>query len=202
MKCTLPFEPCSSICVSGQTGSGKTRWVYRFLTHIRNMYSRDPPCQILYCYGIYQPLFDEIERTLKNFRSKQGLPSSEELEEFTADHRHKLIVIDDLMHRVVEDKEMELLFTQGTHHKCVSVILITQNLYPRGKHARTIALNTVLGVDEEFERRFPSRYTWSTAIPGPCKRVHKSLRRRSRFQTGLFDSGYESSRGRPIPFEE
>ena len=53
-----------------------------------------------------------------------------------------LIVIDDLMHRVVEDKEMELLFTQGTHHKCVSVILITQNLYPRGKHARTIALNT------------------------------------------------------------
>ena len=60
----------------------------------------------------------------------------------------------------------------------------------------------VLGIDEEFERRFPSRYTWSTAIPGPCKRVHKSLRRRSRFQTGLFDSGYESSRGRPIPFEE
>ena len=75
------------------------------------MYSRDPPCQILYCYGIYQPLFDEMKRTLKNFRSKQGLPSSEELEEFTADRRHKLIVIDDLMHRVVEDKEMELLFT-------------------------------------------------------------------------------------------
>ena len=118
------------------------RWVYRFLTHIRNMYSRDPPCQILYCYGIYQPLFDKMERTLKNFRSKQGLPSSEELEEFTTDRRHKLIVIDDLMHRVVEDKEMELLFTQGTHHKCVSVILITQNLYPRGKHARTKALNT------------------------------------------------------------
>jgi hypothetical protein len=36
---------------------------------------------------------------------------------------------------------MELLFTQGTHHRCVSVILITQNLYPKGKHARTIALN-------------------------------------------------------------
>ena len=59
-----------------------------------------------------------MEWTVKNFRSKQGLPSSEELEEFTADRRHKLIVIDDLMHRVVEDKEMELLFMQGTHHKC------------------------------------------------------------------------------------
>ena len=107
MKCTLPFEPCSSICISGQTGSGKTRWVYRFLTHIRDMYGRDPPSQILYCYGIYQPLFDKMERTIMNFRSKQGLPSSEELEEFTMDGRHKLIVIDNLMHRVVEDKEME-----------------------------------------------------------------------------------------------
>ena len=95
-----------------------------------------------YCYRINQPLFDEMEQTVKNFRSKQGLPSSEELEEFTTDRHHKLILIDDLMHRVVEDKEMELLFTQRTHHKWVSVILITQNLYPRGKHAMTIALNT------------------------------------------------------------
>ena len=106
------------------------------------MYARDPPTRILYCYGIYQPLFDEMERNVPNFTSKQGLPSAEELDEFTGDRRHKLIVIDDLMHRVVQDKEMELLFTQGTHHRCVSVILITQNLYPRGKHARTIALNT------------------------------------------------------------
>ena len=48
----------------------------------------------------------------------------------------------DLMHDVVEQKDMELLFTQGTHHRRVSVIFITQNLFPRGKHARTIALNT------------------------------------------------------------
>ena len=71
-----------------------------------------------------------------------GLPSAEELDEFTGDRHHKLSVIDDLMHRVVQDKEMELLFTQGTHHRCVIVILITQNLYPEGKHARKIALNT------------------------------------------------------------
>ena len=58
------------------------------------------------------------------------------------DRHHKLIIIDDLMHRVVEDKEMELLFTQGTYNRCVSVILISQNLYRRWKHARTITLNT------------------------------------------------------------
>lgn len=37
---------------------------------------------------------------------------------------------------------MELLFTQGTHHRRVSVVLLSQNIYPMGKHARTIALNT------------------------------------------------------------
>ena len=105
------------------------------------MYARDPPTRILYCYGIYQHLFDEMERNVPYFTSKQGLPSAEELDEFTGDRRHKLIMIDNLMHKVVQDKEMELLFTQGTHHRCVSVILIKQNLYPGGKHARTIALN-------------------------------------------------------------
>ena len=121
------------------------------------MYSRDPPCQILYCYGIYQPLFDEMERTIKNLRSKQGLPSSEELEDFTMERRHKLIVIDDLVHIVVEDKQMELLFTQGTHHKCVSVILITQNLYPRRETRQDHSFKyVVLDNDEEFERRFPN----------------------------------------------
>lgn len=139
---TLPFEPCSSICISGQTGSGKTQWVYKFLTNVNDMYAKDPPTQVLYCYGIHQDLFDEMERSMPNFYSKQGLPTTEELDDFTRDKRHKLIVVDDLMHEVMRNKDMELLFTQGTHHKCVSVILITQNIYPGGKHARTIALNT------------------------------------------------------------
>ena len=66
----------------------------------------------------------------------------EELDDFTRDRRHKLIIIDDLMHEVTRNKNMELLFTQGCHHRKISVIFITQNLYPGGKHARTIALNT------------------------------------------------------------
>ena len=106
------------------------------------MYSRDPPCQVLYCYGIHQDLFDEMERSIPNFYSKQGLPTADEMNDFTRDKKHRLVIIDDLVHEVMKNKEMELLFTQGTHHKCVSVILITQNMFPGGKHSRTIALNT------------------------------------------------------------
>ena len=139
---TLPFEPCSSIGISGQTGSGKTQWVNKSLTNVNDMYAKDRPTQVLYCYGMYQDLFDEMERSMPNFYSKQGLPKSEELDDFTRDKRHKLIVVDYLIHEVMRNRDMELLFTQGTQHKCISVILISQNLYPGGKHARTIALNT------------------------------------------------------------
>ena len=142
MAVPLPFEPCSSMCISGQTGSGKTQWVYRFLKQVNLMYGRDPPSHILYCYGIHQDLFDVMESSIPNFDSKQGLPTAEELDDFTRDKKHKLIILDDLMHEVMRSKEMELLFTQGCHHRKVSVIMITQNLYPGGKHARTIALNT------------------------------------------------------------
>ena len=89
---TLPFEPCSSICISGQTESGKTQWVYKFLTHINDMYSKDPPSKISYCYGIHQDLFEQMERSVPHFYSKQGLPTVEELGEFTRDKQHKLII--------------------------------------------------------------------------------------------------------------
>ena len=114
---TLPFETCSSICISGQTGSGKTQWVYKFLTHINKMYSKDPPSKVLYCYGIHQDLFDDMERSIPNFQSRQGLPTVEELDEFTRDKRHKLIIIDDLMHEVYYTVELWLLELACLEHQ-------------------------------------------------------------------------------------
>ena len=79
------------------------------------MYSKDPPSKVLYCYGIHQDLFDDMEWYVPNFQSRQVLPTVEELDESTRDKRHKLIIIDDLMHAFMWNKNMELLFTQGTH---------------------------------------------------------------------------------------
>lgn len=134
----LPFEPRSSVCVSGSTGSGKTRWVYRFIRKLKDMYSGDPPEKIMYRYGIYQPLFDEMERTVPNFVSRKGIPSEEEIDEFCDGRSHVLLILDDLMNSVVQSPDMELLFTRGCHHKGISVIFLTQNLFPR---ANTPALS-------------------------------------------------------------
>jgi len=106
------------------------------------MYVDEPPVETLYCYGIYQPLFDVMKNTLPNFTLHQGLPTPSELEEYTQDRQHRLIIIDDLMQQVLKNDEMELLFTQGCHHRRISVIFITQNLIPQGKNSRNIVLNT------------------------------------------------------------
>ena len=137
----IPLLGCSSLCVTGQTGSGKSQFVFRMLRHLEWMYT-EPPEAVLYCYGINQPLFAEMERDIPTLTLHHSLPSSEELDTFTADRRHRLIVIDDLMHQVVSNGDMELLFTQGCHHRRISVIFITQNIFPQGSKSRTIALNT------------------------------------------------------------
>ena len=138
----LPFKACSSITISGATQSGKTYFVHKLLKNVRGMFSGEPVSQILYCYGIYQPLFDEMQSHIPNFTLHEGLPSEEDIENFTLKQKHSLIVLDDLMHKVGKSPEMELLFTQGCHHRNLSVIFLTQNIFQQAKFARTIALNT------------------------------------------------------------
>ena len=138
----LPFKPCSSICISGTTGSGKTHWTYKLLRHAREMFVEEPPHRIVYCYGVWQPLFDEMEENIENFTLHPGLPTQVLLSEISSNGKHNLIVLDDMIDQVVKNPEMELLFTRGCHHSKFSVINITQNIFQQGKHARTIALNT------------------------------------------------------------
>jgi len=94
----------------------------------------------MYCYGVYQSMFEEMERQLPNLIMHRGIPTTEEIDQFSGQD-HNLIILDDLMHEVLDSKTTELLFTQGCHHKNLSVVFITQNMYGQGKSARTIALN-------------------------------------------------------------
>ena len=98
-----------------------------------------PPRKILYCYGIYQDLFEDMERQVPHLTLHPGVPTDLETVEFTGGE-HDLIVLDDLM-QVLNSKTTELLFTRGCHHRKLSVIFTTQNIYGQGKSARIIARN-------------------------------------------------------------
>lgn len=136
------FQPNTTISVSGTTGSGKTMLVYRCLKNIDAMFEGISPQKILYCYGIYQSLFDEMQMTVKNIYFHKGIPSTEYIDEFIEGESHCMIILDDLMDQTVKNEEIELLFTRGAHHKGITVMYINQNMFSQGKHARTISLNT------------------------------------------------------------
>ncbi len=134
-----PFPTSTTIAVSGTTSSGKTSWTFRLLEHLEQMFEV-PPRKVLYCYSVYQDAFQQCRLSTITFRA--GLPSEEDLEALSEGGEHTLVVLDDLMRSVTNDERMERLFTEGAHHRKTSVLYLNQNLYFRGKHTRTINLNT------------------------------------------------------------
>ena len=53
-----------------------------------------------------------------------------------------LLIIDDIMKDATQDKEICELFTEGAHHRNLSVICIMQNLFNKGTENRTMSLNS------------------------------------------------------------
>lgn len=119
--------------ISGPTGCGKTYFVKKFFKYMREM--TDVPFErILFYYSEWQPGYTEYGDKIE-FR--EGLPQSAD---YSNDIRPKLVVIDDLMREASNNTVVDL-FTKGSHHKNLSVIFITQNLFHQGHGQRDISLN-------------------------------------------------------------
>ena len=120
------MHPFTAI-IAGPSSSGKCM---RLIRNARECIA-PPPERIVYCYSVYQPLFDQFP----DVEFVEGLP---DLNMFDGVKR-TLLIIDDLMHETNEI--VSKLFTRVSHHKNVSVIYFTQNLFNNNTHNRTISLN-------------------------------------------------------------
>ena len=139
----IKFQENSSIVVTGSSKSGKTYWINKFLKNIDDMFSGEPPAEVLYFYLHDQPLYSEMKKNLQDrITFKEGVPTTQDIMEFAQDDQHRLIVLDDIMHLVVNNKDIALLATNLVHHKNMSCLIVYQNLFSSGKEARTISLNT------------------------------------------------------------
>ena len=59
----------------------------------------------------------------------QGLPENLESDEFIKPTVRNLVIIDDLATACSKDSRISDLFTEGSHHRNLSVIVLNQNLY-------------------------------------------------------------------------
>lgn len=125
-KLTL-FHPFTMI-IAGPSGCGKTVFTKHLLDS--DLFSVDFS-EIIWCYSE----IGSLGTRLLNVTYNEGLPSEDKY-----DGTPKLVILDDLMHET--NDSVAKLFTKISHHRNVSVIAIMQNIFPRNKYARDIALNS------------------------------------------------------------
>lgn len=108
---------------------GKTTFAVELIRHIQ------PLKYLMWVNGEKNALPKDIYSFAENVKVSQEIPDS-----FENVTNNTLIVLDDLMTSAYT-KSICDLFTKGSHHKNISVILITQNIFHQGKYCRDISLN-------------------------------------------------------------
>lgn len=137
VKSSMDFRlyPDRTLCIVGPSQSGKTSFVMKLLDHRHELFHSPQPRRVVWCYGIYQAELHNQLRS-KGYLLHSGLMQSQDLQP------NDIIILDDLLNESESSADVTSMFTRAAHHKPCFVIFITQNLYPRGKDARTRSLNT------------------------------------------------------------
>lgn len=123
MELVHPF----TMMISGPTACGKTTLVKDVLLNQR-IYPGVH--RIMWLYKRWQPLYTEIQKTVvPQVEFIQGIPTDLEDDEFFDPRVNNVLILDDLYSQAGKDKRITDLFTEGSHHRSLSVISINQNLF-------------------------------------------------------------------------
>lgn len=119
--------------MSGPSGCGKTTFLTKLLKN-RDWLIEGEIKKIIWCYSEINSLPTINDKDIEYI---QGLPEYIE----NVNNEATLVILDDLMNDS-DNLRISELFTKGSHHRNISIVLITQNIFHKGSHARDISLNT------------------------------------------------------------
>lgn len=125
---TLPSQHTFSAIVAGPSRAGKSVWIHKLIANADVMIDPKPE-RIVYCYSEWQDLFT----TYNNVEFHHGIIDIEQLNK----NVRNLVIVDDLVSAL--DQRMEDIFTKHSHHRNISIIFITQNLFQSNAHMRTMS---------------------------------------------------------------
>lgn len=130
----LRLRSPATVMIAGPTGCGKTQLLVDLINQADTICTRAPK-KIVYCYGMWQKAFEGMN----GVHFHQGFLDVEEEFEQT-DGENKWLIIDDLMHEVTKNNQLDAIFTKLSHHLDLTVFLVVQNLFL--KPLRTASVNT------------------------------------------------------------
>lgn len=133
----IPLSHPSSIIIAGPSRSGKTRFLVNTL---KERMIQPFPTRIVIVYSEWQPDYDKLKNLFPNIEFVKG-PMTDELYESFDPQVVNLLVLDDQMTDVGKTSLLEKYFVQGSHHRNLTIVLILQNIFEKGKAMRTTSLN-------------------------------------------------------------
>src|SRR5437868_1697804 len=138
-KNDLKFKHPTTCLISGCTQSGKTILTLRIVHDWQLLFQTDKSkFNVLWFYSQFQEKYKPVESATLKLIFAKGKPDEHIIDEVKPD----LIILDDLMDQLKDDPILSEYFTQGCHHRGVSVFFLVQNLFVKGQFMRTISLNT------------------------------------------------------------
>ena len=132
-----------SLLLCGPTGYGKTTWIVEVLKSHEEFCTHTPK-KLIWIYGVEQP---DLFKTIKEIWAPHQCEFVEGFPEDLMSRLEKtndcgsLCIFDDVMNEVSSDATISKLFTRGRSHLGCSVVLMSQNIFPKGSQSRTISIN-------------------------------------------------------------
>jgi len=131
----ISFKHPFTCIVAGPTKVGKTEFVMKLVKYSPQLIQ--PSIQkIFWCYSEWQEKYRELMKNpIVNLVS--GIPDKETLKQ--NENEAKLLILDDMMDTLKDNKQLTELFIKGCHHWNISCIHICQSLFFGG--LRTLRIN-------------------------------------------------------------
>ena len=119
-------------------------WIVELLKHHEDLCTHTLK-KLIWIYGVKQPdLFEAIRKIWfpRQCEFVDGCPENllTHLEQ-SSDHG-SLCIFDDVMNEVSSNSMISKLFMRGRSHLGCSLVLMLQNIFPKGTQSRTISINT------------------------------------------------------------
>ena len=134
------FKHPTTILIAGPTQCGKT---YFLIQALKRMCIQPEPQRIVWVFSEWQKAYDELARDIPQIEFVKNYQP--QLHESFDSRVRNLVILDDQMenqeaHKRSSDSIVKF-FTQGSHHRNLTVVYIVQNLFNQDKSMRTVSLN-------------------------------------------------------------
>ena len=132
-----------SLLLCGPTGCGKTTWIVELLRHHDELFTHTPK-KLIWIYGVEQlDLFETIRKIWfpRQCEFVDGCPDDLLTHLEQKSDCGSLCIFDDVMNEVSSNSMVSKLFKCGRSHLRYSLVLMLQNIFPKGTQSRTISIN-------------------------------------------------------------